>query len=294
MASKTALAVNKKRYELEQAADPDQVSMDPSGGRPTGQESVEDNVIRAQGVTDEQFPTNALTSKSKYDKIAEAKLALGNQGQSEGVTPFGVAELKDKDIHWLLKKRETEAYANFQQWFATNFDKMAPHEKQYAREAFPQFYEERTKQLDRTIELEKKIAQLKILGIRSKEDMMLQWAIESGYIDASPLQNVLHPEKSDALKSRQARFKRGLLNPKRGRGDWGDNNRQANSEALVPWKQPNASSSYLAGVNGNPFSAYGLVTPTAEQSLNADDLYKGIFKSTTQAAAPNVPLTQEN
>lgn len=277
--------VNKARDAAEKSADPTQLTMSPNEGRGGSDASpvpLENTSIRQPGATAEQFPTNAFASNDKRDAKEVAKLELVGLGAErnlgDGVTPFGQAQLTDEDIKWLQSKKEKEAYANFQQWFATNFDKMSPAEKQYAREAFPSFYQERVKQLGRSVDLQRRIAEIKLLGIRSREDMLLQWAIEAGYVDADPLENILHPEEANAVsdrKARQDRFQRGLFNPKaRGRGDWGMFLRQGNSDDIMGQKP---SAAPQMGVGGNPFTVFGNISADDESNAGTAQLFKGIL-----------------
>lgn len=277
--------IENDRDRLEAKADPEQITMTPVEGR-TGVEDTSklSNIqLRAPGMTAEQYPTNAFQSHDKRDIKEEAKLGLVQEGKKlglgDGVTPFGRAELTDEDISWLKSKKDKESYANFQQWFATNFDKMNEAEKAYAREAFPTFYRERINQLHKSCDLQRRIAELKLMGIRSREDMILSWAIESGYIKADPLEHILHPEQaSSALKKeeQQKRFRRGLLNPKaRGRGDWGLVNRTKNAMTLTG-QAGSATSQY--GTNNSPFSVFGNVNAGQEREVGTGALFQGILK----------------
>jgi hypothetical protein len=172
---------------------------------------------RARGVVDEQFPTDALTQSDPRDEIMEAKLQ-SQEPDNQGMTPFGKLVASDADFEWLRKKRDTEAEANFQQWFASNFDHMSPTAKAYAKKMWPGFYKQRLALLEKDLDLLRRMAKLNITGIEDREDLLLQYAKEAGYIDMYRLENLAHPEKAAELRSRaasQARFKRGLLNPRR-------------------------------------------------------------------------------
>lgn len=142
---------------------------------------------------------------------------------------------------------------------------MSPQEKKLARELWPEFYHQRLQQLDESITLQKRLARLKIEGIKSKEDLLLQYAVEAGYIATDPLEHILHPERAEAAQDRrtqQERYGRGLLNPNRFlRGDWGgfyrtDNAKQATGRSNVP--------ASLLGTGNQGFSAVGTITPDQE------------------------------
>ena len=189
----------------------DGTTIDPQTGGPR-LESVDH---RSKGVPDEQFPTDAFLRKDKDDLLKTEKLSLAD---AQGVTPFGKLIADDSDFAWVRKKREEAEEANFQQWFALNFDHMAPEEKAIARKLFPNFYAQRDKVLDEDIELQRKIAKIKLHGIQSKEDLLLKYALEAGYINMDRLHHILHPEQAEAQRTaavRRSLYQRGLFNPKR-------------------------------------------------------------------------------
>ena len=211
-----AKKVDSRLRAIEDSADPNAVVVGlDSGNAGSGRAAGALAPLRDGKQPDEQFPSSGYQDKDPRDVLMEAKLS----SQVEpGVTPFGVLQAKDSDFEWLRKKRETEAYANFSSWFAEFFDHASPAQKQLAQELFPRFYREREEQLDRSIALQARIAKLKLLGVRNKDDLMLQYAAEAGLIDSDPLEYILHPEK--ALKqgkksSRRRQYGRGLFNPRR-------------------------------------------------------------------------------
>lgn len=80
----------------------------------------------------------------------------------------------------------------------------------------------RVQLLEKNIRLLERIAKLKVLGAQDRKDVLLQYAISSGYIPADPLETILHPERSEAQeteKARVARYNRGLMNPRARRRD---------------------------------------------------------------------------
>jgi hypothetical protein len=122
MATPEAKAVDTKMRNIQDRADPNQMRLDPTEGR---QGRALDSVpLRDPQAVDEQFPTSAFVDRdNKKDVIMNAKLASQDDSKP-GVTPFGQLIAKDSDFQWLQQKREQEEYANFQHWFALNFDKM--------------------------------------------------------------------------------------------------------------------------------------------------------------------------
>ena len=263
----------KGKNEIPTTVAPNAIQMggSPTGGQRTDAE-LEATPIRDRAATDEQFATDALRQEDPRDALMTAKLELAAAGGEPGVTPFGQLIAKDSDFEWLRSKREAEAEANFQQWFASNFDHASPEQKELARQLWPDFYQQRLKLLEKEINLQRRIARLKVTGIQTKEDLLLQYAIESGFIDADGLNNILHPERARQRQDdarRQARFVRGLFNPKRlPRGDWGLWTRTANARDLTG--KAVAPPSALFGTGNTPFSAIGTPTPAEERYASFD------------------------
>lgn len=164
---------------------------------------------------DEQFPVD-LNAYDDRDNLM--KMKLGTQPvPGSGITEFGQLQATDADFKWLEKKRAQAELANLQAWFARHYDKASPEQKRTARELYPEFYSMRVELLEKNIRLLERIAKLKVLGAQNRKDVLLQYAIASGYIPEDPLENILHPERAAAQateNSRKARYNRGLLNPR--------------------------------------------------------------------------------
>lgn len=251
---------------------PDAIAM---GGGKDGadrsQAEFKDVPLRDPTATDEQYPTNKLTKSSPEDVLFAEKLQLQKASQAAGtpgVTPFGVLVADDDDFKKLNSLRDQEAEANFQQWFATNFDKMSPVQKAYARELWPDFYQQRLSLLDKDLDLLKKIAQNNIMGIKDRQSLLLQFAKESGYIDTNRLENILHPERGrsnqDAAERKKS-FKRGLLNPRRLPRQVGNSTTRniAARDAMNRTAMPNAAA---LGVGLNGFDTQGVSSFADEQT----------------------------
>lgn len=170
--------------------------------------------LRAPNTMAEQFPVD-LTKKDPKDEIMSLKMAAITK---DGITPMGKVEATDEDFKWLAKKAAQREEADFQRYFAQEFDKMDPARKKVARELFPAFYAQREALLKDEVKLLEKIARIKLRGIQTYEDLFLQYMLDTGRLDTTPLQSLLYPEKT-IDKAKQAKFKRGLLNPWRVYGD---------------------------------------------------------------------------
>lgn len=281
MASGSAKSIDTAVRNLQEKATPDQISMPTE--RPNNAD-FEDMPLR-EG-QDMQFPTGALQNKSKEDELMAAKIALQQQAvggpQAQvGVTPFGVLTAQDKDFLWLRKKQEAEAKANYEAWLSTNFDMADPVHKQWLRDAIPWYFNERQTQLERNLALQKRIAEIRLHGIRSKEDLLVQYALESGLIDMSTLTNIMEPEKAVLAKNdaaRRVRYGRGLLNPRRlVQGNIGFG-RLANAERGTGKSAAQLGDAYMLGSTDNGtsygFSSIGEVTPAQRATAGAWQQFK--------------------
>lgn len=181
-------------------------------------QSLADIAPRAPGVMDEQFPTASLGAKDERDEVMAAKLQLQDPGQV-GYTPFGKLEAKDSDFEWYQRKVAAAEAANFQAWFAKNFDLMSPAQKKRAKELYPEFYAQRKKLLKQQAKNLLTFAKLKLEGPETFDELYKQYLAETGRLDLGPLQNLLNPEQADSLRSneskqrQQLKFQRGLLSP---------------------------------------------------------------------------------
>ena len=206
-AANQALAAKAKKLQMEMS--PDQVDL---AGVVPGRGDVANVAPRTPGVMDEQFPTDALTAHDERDDEMNARLQLQVQGKP-GYTQFGKLDARDEDFKWLQKKQAAVETANFQAWFAANFDHMSPAQKKWAKERYPAFYAQRKKLLKKQSKNLYDLARIKIDGIESKEDLMKTYLAETGRLDLGPLQNLLHPEQAARQREQNAAFQRGLMNP---------------------------------------------------------------------------------
>ncbi len=208
------VAFAEKLHNMELKMAPDAINM-AAGVRTPAKLATEKT--REPGVMDEQFPTEALTTYDPRDKVQNAKLELGGTGAQLGMTPFGKMEFKDTDAKWYQDKQAAVELANFQQWFAVEFDHMSPVEKKRAKELYPEFYAQRKALLRKQAKNLFDLARIKLEGIDKFKDLVKVYMAETGRLDVGPLKHLLNPEmvntgaNADALN--QKRFQRGLANP---------------------------------------------------------------------------------
>ncbi len=214
MGSNKSVKFAEKLHDMEMKYSPDAVNMAAANGRTPADLEAADT--REPGVMDEQFPTASLTTYDKRDRVMNAKLQLG-EGAPMGYTPFGKMEASDADFDWYEKKQAAVELANFQRWFAREFDLMSPVQKKRAKELYPEFYAQRKKLLRKQAKNLFDLARIKLEGIDKFKDLVKVYMAETGRLDVGPLKNLLNPEMvnmgDDAGVKNHAKFQRGLANP---------------------------------------------------------------------------------
>lgn len=189
---------------------PDQLQV-AAGGR---DRPLADIAPRTTGVMEEQFPTDGLTAYDPRDKVMSAKLQLQDVDKAPGYTQFGKLIAKDSDFEWYQRKQAAAEVAEFQRYFAEQYDMMDPAQKKRAKELYPEFYAERKRTLKRNAKNLAKLAQIKLEGPSDLDDVKLLYLAESGRLPLGPLQNILHPELSGMNRDEAgATFIRGLASP---------------------------------------------------------------------------------
>ena len=230
--------------------------------------------LRSRQDVDEQHPTAAHISKGKEDEKMAMKMELQAEGMKQqvaagvagdkalpGVTPFGILQAKESDFTRLQQIREKELEVQFEQWFASNYDKMGPEQKALARKLYNKFYLDRKKNAKDNLDLLGRLVIVKIDGPKTREDLELLFAAETGLIDTNFAENILHPERamrSQNEAKRQGNFSRGIFNPRRNlRGDWGGETRFHNAQAWTGKTAGLVPRAATFGTGDQPFSVAG-------------------------------------
>jgi hypothetical protein len=209
------MSENSQHVRFAESLDKQQMKYHPDQIIPADIDRVKDLIDippRTTGAMAEQFPTAALTAYDKRDKVMSAKLALQDP-TDPGITPFGKLEAKDEDFQWAIKKAAAAEEANFERWFAQNFDFMSPAQKQVAKRLFPKFYQDRMRLLDEQCKRLQDLARLNLMGVETMKDVETLYLAETGRLDLGPLNNILHPEEVGEFQYGRQRFQRGLWNP---------------------------------------------------------------------------------
>lgn len=156
----------------------------------------------------DEFPAQYFPDQSEEDERIQMKMRL-LRGQER---PLGDAMLTDKDIEYFMKKEETKQHILFDEWFSRLFDTKDINKRRLAQELYPEYYSKREEEIDRQAAIQKKLAMIKLRGIKDLDDLKFVYALQSGDIKLRkvPLYNL---DTAEAEPDKQ--FQKGLFNPAR-------------------------------------------------------------------------------
>lgn len=100
----------------------------------------------------------------------------------DGMTPFGQVFYDDKVGRWLERKAATAEAANFDRYFAQNFNKNDLASRQWAQKINPDWYKQREDEMNERANMVVKLKAIQLRGPQSKEDLYMLWLIETGRV----------------------------------------------------------------------------------------------------------------
>ena len=166
-----------------------------------------------------EFPVKA-SAVDQDDTIEEMKqdlIKLGPKGDGanvNGYTPYGQAVLENRDIAWLDRKRQQAQYLDYEKYLANRFNLKDPPTAMFFESIMPRYFQERLAQIHEVAELQKKIAELRLLGPQSEDDLYMEYAILNGLVQL-PKGAVWDPDSWYDTKDQHELYVRGLFNPRR-------------------------------------------------------------------------------
>ncbi len=124
------------------------------------------------------------------------------------------AMITDQDVEYVLKKRDAVESYKFENWFNSQwkFDSDNPTMQRWAQQMLPELFSKREQVIDDQAEIQKRLAKMKLYGIRDRADLELLYAIDAGL---APIPNEPLHKLGDNVLSAQESFSRGLFNPRK-------------------------------------------------------------------------------
>ena len=142
-----------------------------------------DDVTNVQGgAVAAQFPKK-FDARDRMDDEMNMKMQLMD---GQGMTPFGQVYYDERVGKWLERKSATAESANFDSWFGKNFHKNDLASRQWAQQVNPGFYSDREKDMADRAQMVLKIKGIQMRGPQSKEDLFIQYMIDSGRVKLPP------------------------------------------------------------------------------------------------------------
>lgn len=156
-----------------------------------------------------QFPARYLYPDER-DKKYEMRRKLNiDAGRPDPIT--------DDEIDYLLDKTSAYETAEFHQWFQRLYkmDDSNPVMKKWGMELVPELWQMKEQSIEDNARLQTQLAKIKLRGVRSREDLMLMWAIAKGAITV-PEGPIWDPRAPQFPASH-----RGVFNPRHRAGETG-------------------------------------------------------------------------
>lgn len=159
----------------------------------------------------QQFPARYL-----YPDERDKKYAMRRQinAAAQGARPDPITE---DEIDYLLDKTTAYETAEFHNWFSRLYkmDDSNPVMKKWGMELVPELWQMKEQSIEDNARLQAQLAKIKLRGVRSREDLMLMWAIAKGAITV-PEGPIWDPPQTPFPDS-----KRGVFNPRHRAGQPG-------------------------------------------------------------------------
>lgn len=157
----------------------------------------------------EAFPARYLYPDDRDKKYALRRELNVGAGRPDPIT--------DDEIDYLLDKTSAYETAEFHKWFQRLYkmDDSNPVMKKWGMELVPELWQMKEQSIEDNARLQTQLAKIKLRGVRSREDLMLMWAISKGAIDV-PAGPIYAPQDPVFPVSR-----RGVFNPRHRAGEPG-------------------------------------------------------------------------
>lgn len=180
--------------------------------------------------------------KDDYDTIYDIKRQIAKGAGKDART----WEITDQEAKWRLEKVKQIELQNFHTFLQDHYkiDSNNPVLLKWAQEMFPEYWSAREKMIDTTADIQKRLAKMRLMGPRTRDDFTLLFGIASGRVEVPTGPLYAPADSKTKVKAR------GLFNPLRAVGA---------KAAVIP----------LRGNYGNAEYA-GTAAAPAEDWLNLD------------------------
>ncbi len=153
------------------------------------------------------FPARYFARKDDEKKVRLLQEYTASLN-SDGRLPTIYAPTEN-DINVLMRKDAEKELMNFEAFLQNYFDVDNPIHQRLLHDVYPNYFNRRWEVIVDKLEVQKKIAKLKLFGPQTREDVMFMYALHNGDIEI-PKSVVFDTTQTDEIN--QKRFARGYFN----------------------------------------------------------------------------------
>lgn len=171
------------------------------------------------------FPAQYFNKDKMEDKWQAWQAAIGTftADDYDPANPnklFKRPEMPKEFVSLLERKRQQEELLAIEQWLFKTFDLSDPLVVRYVNELYPDYLQRRQEQLEKDIDIMKRLAMIRLQGgPRSKDDLLLKYMVDNGIVKVDELRYTIWEPEANANKiTMDAYIKRGIFNPRSYRG----------------------------------------------------------------------------
>lgn len=136
----------------------------------------------------------------RYDTIASIKHAVGSDKTKTAYGDKWMVPFTDADAQYLLRQQAQVKNANYERWLWQQYDVTNPAEAWIFQQIAPEQFEKRKQLILYQQNLATKYALLRLYGVKSEEDLMLKYLVETNQIEL-PKGPVWDPKRWMAAQS---------------------------------------------------------------------------------------------
>jgi len=136
---------------------------------------------------DDQRMKYRVAAAGNGDLPATAAAELGIPIQDVDTMPTQLlknfkVDLTEKDVEWLEKRRRAKEQVEFDNWLTQIVDINDPAQNRWLQQMYPDFWARREKYIEDKINIEAKLAKMRLRGPKDITDYKLIYAIDQGYV----------------------------------------------------------------------------------------------------------------
>lgn len=123
---------------------------------------------------------------TKRDKIRALKMAAIQQSGNAANTAFGQVMASDEDWGWMLDHDTLRKAMDYDRIFTGMYDIQDPLHLQKMQEIYPEYFEERIQRIKAIAQVQSKLAEIYLTGIKNKEELDLIVNLQMMEVEKDP------------------------------------------------------------------------------------------------------------